>query len=44
MNALDVLIIIMAISALVRGFDIGLVRQFFSTAGFAFGLMLVIFL
>jgi S1-C subfamily serine protease len=44
MNALDVLIIIMAISALVRGFDIGLVRQFFSTAGFAFGLMLGIFL
>jgi len=40
MNALDVLIIIMAISALVRGFEIGVVRQFFSTGGFAIGLLL----
>jgi S1-C subfamily serine protease len=43
-NALDVLIVILAIGALVRGFEIGLVRQFFSTAGFIAGLMLGIFL
>ncbi len=44
MNALDILIILMAIGSLVRGFEIGLVRQFFSTAGFIAGIMLGILL
>lgn len=44
MNALDILIVIIVISALVRGFEIGLVRQFFSTAGFLTGLFLGVWL
>lgn len=44
MNALDILIIILAMSALIRGFDIGFMRQVFSTAGFAIGLMIGVWL
>jgi len=44
MNLLDVLIILVVISALIRGFEIGMVRQFFSTAGFALGLILGVLL
>jgi S1-C subfamily serine protease len=40
MNALDVIIILMALSALLRGLEIGLVRQVFSTVGFIGGLFL----
>lgn len=43
MNALDILIIILAISALVRGFEMGMIRQFFSTLGFVVGLLLGVF-
>lgn len=40
MNILDALIIILAISALYRGYELGLTRQLFSTAGFITGLLL----
>ena len=40
MNALDVLIIILLLSALFRGFEIGLIRQVCSTVGFIGGLFL----
>jgi S1-C subfamily serine protease len=38
MNIVDVLIIILALSAALRGRDLGFVRQFFSGAGFFIGL------
>lgn len=40
MNLLDALIIILAVSALYRGHELGLTRQLFSTAGFIVGLLL----
>ncbi len=44
MNLVDVAIILMVISAIFRGRDIGLVRQLFSTAGFVGGLFLGVLL
>ena len=38
MNFIDVLIILFFISALVRGVELGMVRQIFSTAGLFAGL------
>lgn len=40
MNLLDVIIILLTISALYRGYELGLTRQLFSTAGFFVGLFL----
>jgi S1-C subfamily serine protease len=40
MNALDIIIILMVLSSLFRGYDIGLIRQLFSTTGFISGLFL----
>ena len=40
MNTLDIIIIVMVLSTLVRGFEIGLIKQLFSTAGFIGGLFL----
>ena len=39
-NALDFFILIMAFSSLFRGYEIGLVRQVFSTVGFIVGLLI----
>lgn len=39
MNILDVIIIILAISALYRGYELGFARQAFSTFGFIIGLL-----
>jgi S1-C subfamily serine protease len=44
MNFLDVIIVLLMISALYRGFDLGLTRQLFSSAGFIFGLLIGSFL
>lgn len=44
MNLIDVLIVLFFISALVRGVELGLVRQFFSTAGLLGGLFLGVFI
>jgi len=44
MNLIDVLIILFFISALVRGVELGLVRQLFSTAGLLGGLFLGVFI
>ncbi|MGH7141947.1 MAG: MarP family serine protease [Candidatus Saccharimonadales bacterium] len=40
MNLIDVLIIVLAIGALIRGQELGFVRQLFSTAGFFIGLLI----
>jgi len=44
MNALDVIVILMLMSSLFRGYEMGLIRQIFSTAGFIGGLFLGAFL
>jgi S1-C subfamily serine protease len=44
MNLVDVIIILLMISALYRGFELGLSRQLFSTIGFLSGLLLGSFL
>ncbi|HSH17761.1 MAG TPA: MarP family serine protease [Candidatus Saccharimonadales bacterium] len=44
MNILDIIIILFAITALYRGYELGLTRQLFSTAGFFLGLLLGSFL
>ncbi len=44
MNILDVIIIILLVSALYRGYELGFARQIFSTAGFIVGLLLGSFL
>jgi S1-C subfamily serine protease len=44
MNLLDVIIILLLISAVYRGYELGLTRQLFSTVGFFFGLFLGSFL
>ena len=40
MNALDVIIVLLVLSSLFRGYEIGLIRQLFSTAGFLLGLLI----
>lgn len=40
MNVLDIIIVILALSALYRGYELGLTRQLFSTVGFILGLFL----
>lgn len=40
MNALDIIIIALSFSAIFRGYEIGLVRQLFSTIGFFIGLFI----
>lgn len=40
MNIIDILIIVVLISSLIRGFEVGFVRQLFSTIGFFVGLWL----
>ncbi len=40
MNALDIIIVIMVLGSLLRGHEIGLVKQLFSTSGFIGGLFL----
>lgn len=40
MNFLDIIIIVLAFSALYRGYELGLTRQLFSSAGFILGLLL----
>lgn len=40
MNLLDVIIVLLMISALYRGYELGLTRQLFSSVGFIFGLFL----
>lgn len=44
MNFLDVIIVLLIISALYRGYELGLTRQLFSSIGFIFGLFLGSFL
>lgn len=44
MNLVDVLIIVLMIGALIRGLELGFVRQLFSTVGFFGGLLLGAFL
>lgn len=44
MNVIDVLIILFFISALVRGVELGVARQFFSTTGIIGGLFLGVFI
>ncbi len=44
MNLLDVIIIALVVSAIIRGKDLGLVRQLGSTLGFLFGLALGVWL
>lgn len=44
MNIVDLIIIVLMISAVVRGFELGLTRQLFSTLGFFFGLLIGSFL
>jgi len=40
MNILDISIVVFLIAAVIRGFEVGFIRQFFSTAGFFGGLFL----
>lgn len=40
MNVLDAIIIILAVTAVYRGYELGFARQLFSTAGFIIGLVL----